>query len=1057
MTTPQSKLLSTVLLSDLLAQQHPWSLQERLGLVKKLAVAVRALHEGGQTHRDICPEMVGMEDPLQPRLMPPAAPREFGGAASDPEFCPPELAGNDPLEVPSDLESAGAVLQKAHGGFNPRRIDVYQLGVLLCRLLTGESIRAYMLSPTTKARVPRPARSVLAGALGENTGGRLETCEELLLGLAEAIRLAEKAEVPSWMQETPATGTASPPLADTPPRGIRRAGPPPIEADLPFDHLGHFQIVQRIGHGGMGDVYKGYEPSLDRYVAIKVLPAELARDADFVRRFHAEATAVAKITHPNVVPIYFIGEDAGHHFFAMQFIAGQSLAQRLAEQHRLPPAEAVEIVSQCLAGLEAAHAQGLVHRDVKPGNVLLDGDANRAVLVDFGLVRQIGQAAQMTATGVVMGTVDYIAPEQARGQAVDGRADIYALGVMLYQLLAGRLPFVADSATAMIFQHAFEEPFPLEQAAPDAPSPLVAIIRRMMAKDPAERYPTCAAVLAALRAQGGEEDAAAAEPRSEPAEPLVSDVRREMDSALPATIPSAKLGTPENPWRRAKDWAATLFRRHAPEFLQELQGTTQQVDGAVAEYERRCQRLRTSLAEARSIAGELATQIRSNEAAWRQAKAAAAAAPDRESLDAKQQACEEDLAGLRSQHDEQQRRIGQLESELVKAEATLVQLRSQRDLLAARLKAAQARQRMEGLEPSQRRWNPRAATIAGAAIAAAVLLMIVAGVWHKSPLLVPDSVVTAPPVEDLPADLPAPSPSGTWGKLVTIQASAPDGLALGRIPRNTVVRLQYASGKWKAWGRISTVYPDRVETPGGDKSRLVLAAAAGPGGPGKVLQMVPVGTAQTPFVWRADSDYDAVVLRINDVSAGKRPGSVQYRMEIIPPQIAAAAPADAEDRDAQLMIAQLPDQQFATVRILSEVAMAPLETGAKIFADREFAWGDIPAYMKRWNYSRGGSHQGSVEFAVQRPGIMMLGVTPRWGGGGNSEGEWKGKVTTQKELLAQGWKPLGSLSCVDPNISHWLVFWRPCTAGESFSLRTEKYAAPILFLPKGSAIQDARP
>ena len=178
----------------------------------------------------------------------------------------------------------------------------------------------------------------------------------------------------------------------------------------------------------------------------------------------------------------------------------ESLAQHLSREKRLPVDEAVTIIEQCLAGLGAAHAQGLIHRDVKPGNILLERASGRAVLVDFGLVRHLHADTRMTATGVLMGTVNYIAPEQARGKAVDGRADIYSLGVMFYELLAGRLPFLSDSPTAMIFQHAYEEPFPLKQAAPNVPQPLVDIIAHMMAKEPAERYPSCAAVLADLRA-----------------------------------------------------------------------------------------------------------------------------------------------------------------------------------------------------------------------------------------------------------------------------------------------------------------------------------------------------------------------------------------------------------------------------------------------------------------------------------------------------------------------------------------------------------------------------
>ncbi|NQT39151.1 MAG: protein kinase, partial [Planctomycetes bacterium] len=251
---------------------------------------------------------------------------------------------------------------------------------------------------------------------------------------------------------------------------------------------------------GMGDVYRGYDESLDRSVAIKVLPQTLARDKEFVQRFHAEAASAAKVDHPRVVPVYYSGEDEGHHFFAMQYIEGESLGQRLAREPRLPPEEVVRLLTQCLTGLQAAHDAGLIHRDVKPGNILIDGKTGRAVLVDFGLVRRTDQSQQITATGTVMGTVDYIAPEQAQGQPVDARADIYSLGVLTYRMLAGRLPFTADTPTAMLYQHVHEQPFPLAEAAPSVPAALVRIVERMMSKPPEERYASCAAVLADVRA-----------------------------------------------------------------------------------------------------------------------------------------------------------------------------------------------------------------------------------------------------------------------------------------------------------------------------------------------------------------------------------------------------------------------------------------------------------------------------------------------------------------------------------------------------------------------------
>src|SRR5262249_30893716 len=193
----------------------------------------------------------------------------------------------------------------------------------------------------------------------------------------------------------------------------------------------------RLGRGGMGDVYLAHEEALRRRVAVKVLPRELARDANLVRRFHQEAAAVARLEHPNVVPIYYSGQDAGHHFFVMQYVEGESLAQRLERQGRLSAADALSILEQCLTGLSAAHAAGLVHRDVKPANILIDGKTGRALVADFGLAR-MSDASGPTTTGQVLGTVDYIAPEQALGQPVDGRTDLYALGVVAFQMLSGR-------------------------------------------------------------------------------------------------------------------------------------------------------------------------------------------------------------------------------------------------------------------------------------------------------------------------------------------------------------------------------------------------------------------------------------------------------------------------------------------------------------------------------------------------------------------------------------------------------------------------------------------
>jgi formylglycine-generating enzyme required for sulfatase activity/tRNA A-37 threonylcarbamoyl transferase component Bud32 len=266
---------------------------------------------------------------------------------------------------------------------------------------------------------------------------------------------------------------------------------------LPFTLAGAYEVTDRIGQGGMGDVYLAYEGALDRKVAIKILPADLARSPEFVRRFQAEATAAAKLAHPNVIRIHRIGEDAGRHFFVMDYVAGESLAGLLERRSTLTVAEALAIAEHVLAGLAAAHEQGLVHRDVKPGNILLETAHRRALLADFGLAKVLeSSATRMTATGVVVGTLDYLSPEQGRGQPIDGRSDLYSLGVVLYRMLSGRLPFAAEDAMGLIFQHVNEPPPPLAETAPHVPRQVAAIVERLMAKSPVDRYQNAAQVLA---------------------------------------------------------------------------------------------------------------------------------------------------------------------------------------------------------------------------------------------------------------------------------------------------------------------------------------------------------------------------------------------------------------------------------------------------------------------------------------------------------------------------------------------------------------------------------
>ncbi len=273
--------------------------------------------------------------------------------------------------------------------------------------------------------------------------------------------------------------------------------------------LGKYEIIERIGRGGMAEVYRGYHAALDRYVAIKLLHAFLADDPEFKDRFEKEARNVAKLRHPNIVQVYDFeyDEEGDSYYMVMEFINGPTLKERIYELHlkgqQLPRAEAIRIVRDAAKALAYAHQRNMIHRDVKPANLMLDEDG-RVVLTDFGIAK-IVTGTQFTASGGMVGTPAYMAPEQGLGEAGDERSDIYSLGVILYQLMTSKLPFEADSPLALILKHV-NEPLPdPRQLVPDLPEALAQIIVKALAKDPPQRYQTAiefAQDLSALDEQG---------------------------------------------------------------------------------------------------------------------------------------------------------------------------------------------------------------------------------------------------------------------------------------------------------------------------------------------------------------------------------------------------------------------------------------------------------------------------------------------------------------------------------------------------------------------------
>jgi len=255
----------------------------------------------------------------------------------------------------------------------------------------------------------------------------------------------------------------------------------------------HFVLDREIGRGGMGVVYQGLDVKLERPVAIKVLPEVLGDVPDVRERFLREARTAAKLSHQNIVPIYRADESGGVVFIVMALVDGESLADRLAARRALSPRELVPLLRDVAAALDHAHAHGVVHRDVKPENILIERSTGRAMVTDFGIAR-VAEAKPLTATGQVLGTVHYMSPEQISGETVDGRSDQYSLGVVAFRALTGRLPFDSESASAVLVAHVVKAPPKVRDVAPGAPRALAELIDRCLAKDPAARGDAASAI-----------------------------------------------------------------------------------------------------------------------------------------------------------------------------------------------------------------------------------------------------------------------------------------------------------------------------------------------------------------------------------------------------------------------------------------------------------------------------------------------------------------------------------------------------------------------------------
>jgi serine/threonine-protein kinase len=274
-------------------------------------------------------------------------------------------------------------------------------------------------------------------------------------------------------------------------------------ADMEDPRLGAviagYRIEERIGRGGMGVVYRAEHLNLRRRAAVKIIAPDLAESDGFRERFTREARIAAALQHPNIVTVYDAGEVDGLLYLAMQYIEGSDLAAMLRDDGRLRPYRAIDVCRQVAAALDAAHAMGLIHRDVKPANVLIEG--RTAFLTDFGLTKRLeGEQTQLTRAGDVVGTIHYVAPEQIEGTAVSARTDVYSLGCLLYHCLTGQVPFARDTDVAVIYAHLSEPPPKVSDVRPELPEGLDGVIAKALDKSPDRRFPTCGDLISAARA-----------------------------------------------------------------------------------------------------------------------------------------------------------------------------------------------------------------------------------------------------------------------------------------------------------------------------------------------------------------------------------------------------------------------------------------------------------------------------------------------------------------------------------------------------------------------------